>query len=142
MPIYSEDWELLGRIVIALFAGALVGLERERRDKSAGLRIHTLVAGGSAMFTVASLTLGDTAGLGRDPTRIAAQIVTGVGFLGAGATFRSGDAIVGLTTAATIWVAAALGVLADGGRYPLAIAATLLTVVVLFPPADWPMRQI
>jgi len=113
------DWELLLRLILAFVAGALVGIERESRAKSAGLRTHMLVSGGAAMFTLASLTLGDNDDLGRDPTRIAAQIVTGVGFLGAGAIFRSGTAIIGLTTAASIWVAAALGVLCAGGHYVL-----------------------
>ncbi len=139
--IEPGDWELLVRLIMAFIAGALVGLERESRAKSAGLRTHMLVAGGAAMFTLASLTLGDTAGLGRDPTRIAAQIVTGVGFLGAGAIFRSGNEIVGLTTAASIWVAAALGVLCGGGHYLLTIAATLLTLLVLFLPTNWPPRR-
>ena len=89
------DWELLLRLAMAFVAGALVGIEREHRDKPAGLRTHMLVSGGAAMFTLASLTLGAEAGAGRDPTRIAAQIVTGVGFLGAGAIFRSGSDIVG-----------------------------------------------
>jgi putative Mg2+ transporter-C (MgtC) family protein len=135
------DWELLLRLVLAFVAGALVGVERERRNKPAGLRTHMLVAGGSAMFTLASLTMAADAGQGRDPTRIAAQIVTGVGFLGAGAIFRSGSDIVGLTTAATIWVAAALGVLCGGGNSLLAISATVLSVIVLLLPGDWPSRR-
>ena len=135
------DWELLLRLAVAFVAGALVGIEREHRDKPAGLRTHMLVSGGAAMFTLASLTLGTEAGVGRDPTRIAAQIVTGVGFLGAGAIFRSGSDIVGLTTAATIWVAAGLGILCGGGNYLLAISATVLTVIVLLLPARWPIRR-
>jgi putative Mg2+ transporter-C (MgtC) family protein len=135
------DWELLLRLAMAFVAGALVGIEREHRDKPAGLRTHMLVSGGAAMFTLASLTLGAEAGAGRDPTRIAAQIVTGVGFLGAGAIFRSGSDIVGLTTAATIWVAAGLGILCGGGNYLLAISATVLTVIVLLLPARWPIQR-
>jgi putative Mg2+ transporter-C (MgtC) family protein len=135
------DWELLLRLGLAFVAGALVGLEREHRKKPAGLRTHMLVAGGAAMFTLASLTMGAEAGVVNDPTRIAAQVVTGVGFLGAGAIFRSSSGIVGLTTAATIWVAAALGMLCGGGNYLLAISATVLTVVVLRLPADWPPGQ-
>jgi putative Mg2+ transporter-C (MgtC) family protein len=135
------DLELLLRLVMAFVAGALVGMEREHRNKPAGLRTHMLVAGGAAMFTLASLTLGAEAGVGRDPTRIAAQIVAGVGFMGAGAIFRSGSDIVGLTTAATIWVAAGLGILCGGGNYLLAISATVLTVIVLLLPANWPSRR-
>jgi putative Mg2+ transporter-C (MgtC) family protein len=141
MMITQDDLDMLLRLVLAFIAGALVGVEREHREKPAGLRTHMLVAGGAAMFTVASLTLGDEAGVGRDPTRIAAQIVTGVGFLGAGAIFRSGSDIVGLTTAATIWVAAALGVLCGGGNYLLALSATVMTVIVLLLPSNWPARR-
>jgi putative Mg2+ transporter-C (MgtC) family protein len=135
------DWELLVRLVMAFVAGALVGIEREHRDKPAGLRTHMRVAGGAAMFTLASLTLGAEAGVGRDPMRSAAQVVTGVGFLGAGAIFRSGSDIVGLTTAATIWIAAGLGILCGGGNYLLAIPATVLTVIVLLLPANWSVRR-
>lgn len=135
------DLDLVVRLAMAFVAGALVGVEREHRDKPAGLRTHMLVAGGAAMFTLASLTLGAESGIGRDPTRIAAQVVAGVGFLGAGAIFRSGNDVTGLTTAATIWVAAALGVLCGGGNYLLAGSATLLTVLVLLLPAHWPPRR-
>src|SRR5688572_5146897 len=82
-------------LVLALFAGGLVGLEREQRERPAGLRTHILVCIGSALFTSISI---DMAGVGYDPARIAAQIVTGIGFLGAGTIFRSGGSITGLTT--------------------------------------------
>ena len=132
--------ELSLRILIAFIVGAVVGVERERRAKAAGLRTHMLVAGGSAMFTIASLTLfgGGDAG---DRGRVAAQIVTGIGFLGAGAIIRSGASVSGLTTAATIWVAAGLGMLAGGGAYLLAIVSAALTIIALRVPHKWLRRK-
>ena len=132
--------ELSLRILVAFVVGAVVGIERERRAKAAGLRTHMLVAGGSAMFTIASLTLfggGDSG----DRGRVAAQIVTGVGFLGAGAILRSGATISGLTTAATIWVAAGLGMLAGGGAYVLAVVSAVLTIIALRVPHKWLRRK-
>jgi putative Mg2+ transporter-C (MgtC) family protein len=128
--------ELSLRILVAFVVGAVVGIERERRAKAAGLRTHMLVAGGSAIFTIASLTLfgGGEAG---DRGRVAAQIVTGIGFLGAGAIIRSGASITGLTTAATIWVAAGLGMLAGGGAYLLALISAALTILALRIPHKW-----
>ncbi|HEY8600800.1 MAG TPA: MgtC/SapB family protein [Thermomicrobiales bacterium] len=132
--------ELSLRILVAFIVGAVVGIERERRAKAAGLRTHMLVAGGSAIFTIASLTLfgGDSSG---ERGRVAAQIVTGVGFLGAGTIFRSGNSVSGLTTAATIWVAAALGMLAGGGAYVLALVSVTLTIIALRIPHKWLRRR-
>lgn len=126
---------LLLRVILAFVLGGLLGLEREWRAKVAGLRTHALVAGGSAMFTVASAAFFRAPDTTHDPARIAAQIVTGVGFLGAGAILRAGGTVIGLTTAASIWVAAALGMLAGAGAYVLATACALLTVLVLRFPA-------
>lgn len=126
--------DLALRILVAFVLGAAIGLEREYRAKAAGLRTHMLVAGGSAMFTVASFAVFTTEGTMRDPTRIAAQIVTGVGFLGAGAILRSGGTVSGLTTAATIWVAAGLGILVGGGAYMLAVISVILTVITMRLP--------
>ena len=128
---------LLLRVFVAFVLGAMVGIERERRGKAAGLRTHMLVAGGSALFTIASFAIFAGEGTVRDPARIAAQIVTGVGFLGAGAIIRSGGSVSGLTTAASIWVAAGLGMLAGGGAYPIAIASAFLTVLALRLPRKW-----
>jgi putative Mg2+ transporter-C (MgtC) family protein len=124
-----SDSELLRRLVVAAILGGLIGLERELRHKSAGLRTNILIAVGSAVFTMMSVELAD--GVGADPTRIAAQIVTGIGFLGAGAILRRERGVQGLTTAATVWVNAAVGVAAGGGRYHLAFIATVVTLVVL-----------
>jgi putative Mg2+ transporter-C (MgtC) family protein len=136
------DWpdlvalQLLPRVVLGFLLGGLIGLERAWRAKAAGVRTHALVAGGSAMFTVASAALFQTPGAPHDPTRIAAQVVTGIGFLGAGAILRAGGTVVGLTTAASIWVAAALGLLAGAGAYLLALASALVTLLVLRFPAQ------
>lgn len=100
------------------------------RQKSAGLRTNILIAVGSALFTLMSYELAGDAP-GADPGRLAAQIVTGIGFLGAGAIMRTDSGIYGLTTAATVWVNAAVGVAAGGGEYHLAFIATAVTVAVL-----------
>ena len=132
--------ELMARILAGFVLGATVGLERERRAKAAGLRTHMLVSGGAAIFTIASFAVFTTEGTVRDPTRIAAQIVTGVGFLGAGAILRSGGSVSGLTTAASIWVAAGLGMLAGGGAYALALTGALLTIATMRLPHK-PLRR-
>ena len=125
-----SDAELVQRLLTAAFLGAVLGFEREVNQKSAGLRTNILIGIGSALFTLMSYELaGD--GPGADPGRVAAQIVTGIGFLGAGAIMRTDSGIHGLTTAATVWVNAAVGVAAGGGEYHLAFIATAVTVAVL-----------
>jgi putative Mg2+ transporter-C (MgtC) family protein len=124
-----SDVELVQRLLLAALLGGLLGVERELRQKSAGLRTNILIAIGSALFTVMSYELADA--VGADPGRVAAQIVTGIGFLGAGAIMRTDSGIYGLTTAATIWVNAAVGVAAGGGEYRLACIATGITLGVL-----------
>ena len=138
--LQSLQLPLLLRISVAFVLGAAIGIERERRAKAAGLRTHMLVCAGSAIFTVASFALFAGEGTVRDPARVAAQIVTGIGFLGAGAIIRSGGSVSGLTTAASIWVVAAIGMLAGGGAYPLAIASAALTVLALHLPHKWLRR--
>jgi putative Mg2+ transporter-C (MgtC) family protein len=120
--------EALVRLALAAVLGGAVGLEREYHHKPAGLRTNMLIALGSALFSILSIELG--AGTG-SPDRIAAQVVTGIGFLGAGAILRSGDHIHGLTTAATIWVNAAIGMAAGLGSYTVATVAAAITLVVL-----------
>lgn len=115
------------KLLLAMLAGGLIGAEREFRDKSAGLRTILLITVGSTMFTIFSLGIGNEI----NPTRIAANIVTGIGFLGAGTILREGHRITGLTTAATIWLAAALGMGIGAGRYALVFIATGLTLLVL-----------
>jgi putative Mg2+ transporter-C (MgtC) family protein len=126
---------LVLRLLVAAGLGAAIGLEREYRRKPAGLRTNILIALGSALFTAVSIQL---AAAGGTPDRIAAQIVTGVGFLGGGAILRSGKSVLGMTTAATIWVNAAVGMAAGAGQFEMATAATALTLVVLavLPPIE------
>jgi putative Mg2+ transporter-C (MgtC) family protein len=124
-----SDFELIQRLILAAGLGAVLGFERELRQKDAGLRTNILIAMGSALFTLMSIEIAEAHGT--DPGRIAAQIVTGIGFLGAGAIMRTGGGVHGLTTAATVWVNAAVGLAAGGGEYHLALAATGVTVIVL-----------
>jgi len=131
--------EALLRLVLAAFLGGLIGVERELREREAGLRTHLLVALGSALFTIVSaygfedfLNSGQSV-VRADPTRIAAQIVTGIGFLGAGAIIRQGLSVRGLTTAATLWVVAAVGLASGAGYYSGAIITTLIVLFALYP---------
>jgi putative Mg2+ transporter-C (MgtC) family protein len=130
VTVGAPELELLLRLLLAALLGAAIGLERELKQKSAGLRTNTLIAVGAALFTLMSIEMAEGV-FGADPTRITAQIVTGIGFLGAGAIIRTGGSVQGLTTAATVWVNAAIGMAAGGGRYVLAIGATALTMIVL-----------
>jgi putative Mg2+ transporter-C (MgtC) family protein len=132
-----------GEVALRLFAAAAltgaIGLEREYRERAAGLRTHMLVGVGSALFTIVSAyAWGDfvfdrTRGTVFDPTRIAAQIVTGIGFLGAGAIIRQGLSIRGLTTAAGLWVVAAIGMAVGAGYWPAALLGTGVVLVGLGP---------
>ncbi|HJR58503.1 MAG TPA: MgtC/SapB family protein [Vicinamibacterales bacterium] len=133
-----DDFELIKRLCLSAALGAVLGFEREWRQKYAGLRTNILIALGSTLFTLMSIDLSVSSG--GDPTRVAAQIVTGIGFLGAGAIMRTGGGVRGLTTAAMIWVNAAIGVAVGGGEYRLALIATAVTVLVLVllnPVENW-----
>jgi len=140
IPTLSWEAALL-RIVVAAALGGAVGIERELRDHDAGFRTHMLVAVGSALFTIVSayafrdFLVGGGAVVRADPTRIAAQIVTGIGFLGAGAIIRQGLSVRGLTTAATLWVVAAIGMAVGAGYYGGAVITTAVVLVSL-----WPLR--
>ena len=133
--------EIAVRLAVAALLGGAIGAERELRDREAGFRTHLLVAVGAALFTLVSAyawtdwAFSNRSGLVFDPTRIAAQIVTGIGFLGAGAIIRQGLSIRGLTTAATLWVVAAIGMASATGYYWAAFATTVLVLVTL-----WPLR--
>jgi putative Mg2+ transporter-C (MgtC) family protein len=132
-----NELEIAKRLLLAALIGGVLGFERELRQKSAGLRTNILIAVGAAVFTVLSVEMAT--GFNADPARIAAQIITGVGFLGAGAIMRTDrGAIHGLTTAATVWVNASLGMAAGAGRYRLAMIGALITALVLFglPPFE------
>jgi putative Mg2+ transporter-C (MgtC) family protein len=128
MPL---DIELMLRIGLAFLLGGVIGYERESIQRPAGLRTHMLVAAGAAAFTVVSVFgfLGE--GTVRDPARVAAQVVTGVGFLGAGTIWRTPSTVRGLTTAASIWLVAAVGMLAGTGLYVLAVFTTICGFVTL-----------
>ena len=121
--------ELNARLVVALVLGAVIGWERELQRMPAGFRTHALVSLGSAIFTVIS-AYGLT-GPGSDPTRIAAQIVSGIGFLGGGAILHYGGTVRGLTTAASLWAVAAVGMAAGAGLLVVAGVSTVLVIVAL-----------
>jgi putative Mg2+ transporter-C (MgtC) family protein len=138
IPTLNWDEALL-RLSLAAVLGGMIGFERELREREAGLRTHLLVSLGSALFTIVSaygfrdfLTSGAVV-VRTDPTRIAAQIVTGIGFLGAGAIIRQGFSVRGLTTAATLWVVAAVGLACGAGYYSAAALSTALVLLALYP---------
>jgi putative Mg2+ transporter-C (MgtC) family protein len=130
-------FEAFVRIGAAAGLGGIVGLERELDEKAAGLRTHMLVAVGSALFTlVGAYGFEDFPARTVDPTRIAAQVVTGIGFLGAGIIFRQGFTIRGLTTAASLWLVAAIGMAAGAGFWEGAVIATVVALISL-RPLEW-----
>lgn len=136
------NMECLIRLLLALAMGFSLGLERELTNKYAGLRTHILVCLGACIFTLLSIygfptfadgdnvVITNATGI-RDTSRVAAQIVTGIGFIGAGTVLRNGPMVFGLTTAATLWIAASIGMACGAGMYDVAIVATLLSVAVL-----------
>ena len=128
------EWpEVLLRLFVAAALGGAIGLERELRERQAGLRTHLVVSVGSALFTLVSAYGFSNFGARVDPTRIAAQIVTGIGFLGAGAIIRQGLSVRGLTTAASLWLVAAIGMAAGAGYWAGALIATFGAVLTLGP---------
>ena len=129
----SLELEMVVRILVALGLGAAIGYERERSGKPAGLRTHILIAVGAALFTIASVYGFIPVA---DPARVAAGVVAGIGFIGAGAIIHrgGGDIVAGLTTAATIWVVAAIGLAAGAGLFIVAGVTTGVTLAVLFLP--------
>lgn len=129
------QFELAIRLVVAAILGALIGLEREYHGHPAGTRTHMLVSVGSAAFTV--LSIEAFKGPGTDPGRIAAQIVTGIGFLGAGSILKDGRTIRGLTTAASLWAVAAVGMAAGAAAWGVAVATAIIVIVSL-----WPLHEI
>jgi putative Mg2+ transporter-C (MgtC) family protein len=125
-----EDLEVIVKLVVAAVIGSVVGLERVLAGKDPGLRTFMLVSTGSCLFSIVSLGLGPAQGA--DPARIAAQIVPGIGFLGAGAIFRSKDRIAGLTTAALMWLTASIGMAVGFGHLGISISALLITMTFMF----------
>jgi putative Mg2+ transporter-C (MgtC) family protein len=134
-PSADQGLRQFAELALALLLSSLIGLEREARQKSAGLRTHTLVGVGSALFMEVSVhgftaVLG-TDGVAFDPSRVAAQIVSGIGFIGGGLIFVRRDAVRGLTTAATVWLTCAIGMACGGGLALLAVGATLVHFLVV-----------
>jgi putative Mg2+ transporter-C (MgtC) family protein len=127
-----DEFELVPRMVVAFAVGAVLGFDRERRRKPAGLKTHVLVAVASALLMSLSELVqergGETIG---DPVRMAQGVLTGIGFIGAGTIIRQGDAVSGITTAGTIWMAAALGLVAGAGFYILAISGAILAIIAV-----------
>lgn len=129
MELYNEE---IQKVLVAALLGAVIGLEREWSGKPAGLRTIVLVSAGAALFTIISyeITSHDVFGV-TDTSRIASNIVTGIGFLGAGIIFQGRNNVHGLTTAATVWTGAAIGMAAGVGNYNLAIVTTAIVLIVL-----------
>lgn len=127
----TNDLEVVMRVILACLLGGMIGWERERHGISAGIRTYSAICLGSCVFGVLSF-------MGSDPSRIAAQVVTGIGFLGGGLIFREGSVITGLTTAATLWATAAVGLAVAFGFYVIAIlTATLIFLLLYLPKLHW-----
>jgi len=132
--VTSIGWpEVLLRLFVAAALGGAIGVERELRERQAGLRTHLVVSVGAALFTLVSAYGFNDFGARVDPTRIAAQIVSGIGFLGAGAIIRQGLSVRGLTTAASLWLVAAIGMASGAGYWDGALIATLGALLTLGP---------
>jgi putative Mg2+ transporter-C (MgtC) family protein len=136
-------WEGLLRLGLAAVLAGAIGVERELREQEAGLRTHMLVSVGATTFMLvgvyawADMRLGNSIGVVVDPSRVASYVVSGIGFLGAGAIIKYGINVRGLTTAASLWVVAAIGVAVGAGMYTFSIATTVLVIVAL-----WPLSQV
>ncbi len=130
----SPDWELVMRLLMAAALGSVIGADRERLVWAAGLRTHMLVSVGACLFMIVS-AYGFSDRLGEhvilDPSRVAAQVVSGIGFLGAGSILLRGEVVRGLTTAASLWTVAAVGLAVGGGLYVEAVAATVIILIIL-----------
>ena len=129
-----SDMEIALRLIFSVVLGGVIGFEREKQKKIAGLRTHSLVCLGSCLVTILSINLyAGVQGLtNADPARLAAQVVSGIGFLGAGAIMKEGPTIVGLTTAAGLWVVASVGIAVGAGCISGAIITTVLVMMILF----------
>jgi len=136
-------WEGVVRLLLVVLLAGAVGLERELRDQEAGLRTHMLVGLGAALFVIvgnfswSELEFGNDVGVVLDPSRVVAYVITGIGFLGAGAIIKHGINVKGLTTAASLWVVAAVGVAVGAGDYGLGVVATAIVLLSL-----WPVRML
>jgi len=150
MP-HPGDWEIVGRLILAMVLGGLIGIERELNDHPAGLRTHMTVALGAALFTIAGsygfepfVDARNNTNVNIGVERVASNIVTGVGFLGGGAILKYGATVKGLTTAASLWVTAAIGMAAGVGAYLSTIVTTVALLVALVgfrAPRAWLVRR-
>jgi putative Mg2+ transporter-C (MgtC) family protein len=147
-PLMLSDWDLAARLLLAAGLGSLIGAERERLAWTAGLRTHMLVCVGACLFMIVSAfgfsDIINSYHIILDPSRIAAQVVSGIGFLGAGAILLRGDVVKGLTTAASLWTVAAIGLAVGGGLYLAALIATVIILVILAgikPLEEWLQRR-
>lgn len=135
-PWFIDEWHILLRLLLAMLLGGLVGLERERSNHAAGLRTHILVCLGSALIMMLSVygfkDFANELNVRIDPARLATAVITGVGFLGAGTILFTGKSITGLTTAASIWVVAAIGLAAGAGFFFASIVSTVLVLLNLW----------
>ena len=132
-----ETFRMLFQILFAAFLGLVMGLERQHSGKTAGLRTYALIAMGAALFTILSVEgFSKTTGL-PDPTRVASQVVIGVGFLAGGLIFVKGGSVVGLTTAAGLWVSAAIGMAVGLQMYSIATFTAILALIIL-----WPLKKL
>lgn len=134
-----ENSEIIFAMVLAVFLGGVVGYQRQQRGKAAGIRTHALVTLGATLFTLLS-RFGFGFGPETDPSRVAAQIVVGIGFLGAGMILHQKNRVVGLTTAAGLWAAAAIGTTIGVGWYAIAGVATLFILTILLINDRWARR--
>lgn len=134
----TTEWEILLRVALAAIFGGIIGFDRRVKNKPAGVRTHMLVAMGAALAVgVSVLVVEESAGAANaDAVRVAAGVITGVGFLGAGAIMRTPDGVRGLTTAAGIWVTAAIGIALGFGYYGVAAGSTALAIIVISLLAD------
>ena len=132
-----SNTEYLARIGLAFLLGASIGIERELHHRPAGLRTHALVAVGAALITLVSIygfsDVVGSAGVDLDPSRIAAQVISGIGFIGAGTIIAHSDRVQGLTTAASMWTVAAIGLACGTGLFVPAIATTVVALIILVP---------
>lgn len=124
-PLATQTASFVGGLVLAVFLGILLGAERESRGKDAGISTNALVVAGSMLFTYMSILIDP-----QEPARIAAQIVTGIGFLGAGLIWKEGASVRNLTTAASMWMAAAIGIAIGAGYYGIAIISTMAALMI------------
>jgi putative Mg2+ transporter-C (MgtC) family protein len=136
---FNVDLEIGFRLLLSFLIGSAIGIEREYRSKAAGLRTMIVICLGSTIFTEISMSVG-----GSSPDRIASNIITGIGFLGAGVIFKDGLTISGITTATTIWIAAALGIAVGAGEYFIATVGSIVVMIVLTlfePLKEWIVRM-